>query len=97
MDIAGTDFNGIPILSDLTMDFGGSVGSFTVNGASGYQFIGWAGTEVLSDAVVGSVDPGTTLNWVASDNVYTGQAVPEPATLLALGAGLAILLARRRK
>jgi hypothetical protein len=56
----------------------------------------WAGASSLELRVITTNAAGND-EWVGIDNiVVTSQAVPEPASMIALGAGL-LALARRRR
>jgi hypothetical protein len=55
-------------------------------------------TELSVEFDVADINNTGYIDWFGVDNIsFSQQPVPEPATMLALGAGLAALAARRRK
>ncbi|MGI8923317.1 MAG: PEP-CTERM sorting domain-containing protein [Fimbriimonadales bacterium] len=95
---ANTDINGFVITGDVTvsLDNGEMMTVTDQNGTS--DFLGWVGSDVISTWNAVSSDPiGGQTSWVQIDHLYSGQAVPEPGTIIALGVGLAALAARRRR
>jgi hypothetical protein len=78
-------YNGATLVDTVAMTLGGSSGEFVF---MGYQNAGGI-THVIFDS--------PTYSWSPIIDDHTYGAVPEPTTIIALGAGLAALLARRRK
>ncbi len=99
-------------VTDISMDFAGSAdpascGLFAYD-AGGTMLSAVTGTVTtgqftlslagLTGANRVAVTFGDFNDWVGIDNInYTAQAVPEPASMAALGLGVAALLRRRRK
>ena len=95
---ANSDIDGNIITGDVTVTLsnGEQMIVHDQNGTS--DFIGWVGADVLTDFNMVSSDPnGGQTSWVNIDHLYVGAGVPEPATFVAIGVGLAALIARRRK
>ncbi len=93
-------------ISDISIDFGGistasSTRIFAVSGGSVTSSATATGTGTQTLSLTGLntssivVTPGDFFDWVGVDNIRYTSAVPEPATLAALGVGLLAL--RRRK
>jgi len=97
-NFANTDINGFVITGDVTVTLDNGE-SMTVTDQDGTKdFLGWVGTDVILTWNAVSSDPiGGQASWVQVDGHISGQAVPEPGTVIALGVGLAALAARRRR
>jgi hypothetical protein len=87
---ANTDINGNTIAGTLTISFNGGAQTQVAAGSNG--FLGWYGTTPIASVTIQVDDaPGQV------DHFYVGSAVPEPATMAALGLGAIALIRRRRK
>lgn len=94
-----SDISGNVIPGDVTLSFSDGSTQTLTNVLNGTTFFGYTGNVALVSAQVG-VTSSATNNWPQADHIYTGTtaAVPEPATFLAIGAGVAALaISRRRK
>lgn len=96
MNIADTDFNANPVPGDSTIYLSNGQ-SMTVSLGATEGFLGWVGADVLTGAIINTVGNPNIYNWVQADHVYTGTAVPEPASVIALGFGALGFLRRRCK
>ena len=63
--------------------------------SDGLDFLGWSGGASIASVEL-SVATGSA-TWITADHVYTGAAVPEPLTLVALVIGAGGLLLKRRR
>ena len=87
---------GTPI--DLTLEFGPRTRAYLTEGfieADLGHTVEWTGISNLMDASGSRVTDYTTLS--ASGFEYGAAAVPEPASMVALGAGALAVLRRRRR
>ncbi|HAY15315.1 MAG TPA: hypothetical protein DCY02_12715 [Armatimonadetes bacterium] len=112
VDIDGSADNSIQAIAVQyrvggTGDFVNVTGGFVADATTGPSLFGnttsmnlteaaWAGASSLELRIISANAAGND-EWVGIDNiVVTSQAVPEPASMIALGAGL-LALARRRR
>jgi hypothetical protein len=93
-NIANSDIAGNLIPGTVTMLMSnGATNNLVLGAAEG--FLGYISPVVLTTVTISAT--GTTNNWPQLDHAYTGSAVPEPGTMIALGLGAAALAARRRR
>ncbi|MBX3097541.1 MAG: PEP-CTERM sorting domain-containing protein [Fimbriimonadaceae bacterium] len=89
-------------------DFVNATGGYVADATAGPSLFGLTTPMLLTDAAwdnasslefrIITTNAAGNDEWVGIDNIrVTSQAVPEPATMLALGAGLAAFAARRRR
>jgi hypothetical protein len=92
----GSDVNGgVVPTAEVTVTL--SNGEFQTFTANGTDFLGWTGNAAIASVQLDVVEPTGANVWNTADHVYTGAGVPEPATFVALGIGLAALAVARRK
>jgi hypothetical protein len=92
--VANSDISGNIIPGTITLLMSnGDTQSVTMTSTE--TFIGWVGPT--SVASVSMTAAGTTNNWVQLDHAMLGAgAVPEPASMTALGLGVLAMLRRKR-
>jgi hypothetical protein len=93
--LANTDINGNLIAGDVTLLLSNGASQTITLGAGQSGFLGYISPVNLTTATISSASAAT--DWVQGDHLYTGSAVPEPGTMIALGLGAAALAARRRR
>lgn len=95
--IFGSDFAGAVVPnSEVTISL--STGQSSTIFSDGTSFLGWVGQDAILDIEVFVEQPVGVNVWVGVDNLYTGTfLVPEPGTIVAIGIGSLLALARRRK
>jgi hypothetical protein len=105
----GAYISGLGNDAPFNYQFNDATGQVTItasglsNGFNEVQFLGFTdfGQAISSVALnLTDVPPNANINWLYSvgiDDVNYSAAVPEPASLLLLGTGVAALVARRRK
>jgi hypothetical protein len=91
---ANSDITGAIIPGTITIHVDGA--EYVFEARPGEVF--WGITQAAPISVIDfkADDPGVN-SWVQVDHYRVGAAVPEPATVLAILAGLGVLAARRRK
>jgi hypothetical protein len=62
--------------------------------SDGLDFLGWTGGSAIASVELSVAANSAT--WITADHVYTGAAVPEPLTIVALSLGAAGLFWRKR-
>jgi hypothetical protein len=93
--LSSTDITGANIPGDVTLTLSNGA-TQTVNLPNGGStFLGYISGVTLTGATISSASAAN--DWIQGDHIYTGSAVPEPGTMIALGLGAAALAARRRR
>jgi hypothetical protein len=93
--LANTDINGNTIPGDVTLALSNGATQTVSLPNGGSTFLGYISGVTLTSATISSVSGAS--DWIQGDHIYTGSAVPEPGTMIALGLGAAALAARRRR
>lgn len=94
--LANTDISGNIIPGDVTLSLSNGATQTVSLPNGGTTFLGYISGTNLTGASIVAANPAA-FDWVQGDHIYTGSAVPEPGTMIALGLGAAALAARRRR
>jgi hypothetical protein len=94
--LSNTDIAGNNITGDVTLSLSNGATQTVSLPNGGSTFLGYISPVTLTGASIVAVN-ATAFDWVQGDDIYTGSAVPEPGTMIALGLGAAALAARRRR